>query len=715
MSQAAGPGAAAATREAVLSRVDYEDFRLLIEGADGEYRASVVESPAGESLARVPIHWSPLAGRLEKEGDVRRVGASLFDAFVTGEVREVFRESMAFASARSKGLRIKLLIDPPELSETPWELLFDGRNRRYIGLSTKTPIVRHPGIPQEVERLSIQPPLRILGLIANPSEPGLPRLDVARERKLIDTALADARRVGLVEIKWLDGGTWKELQDAMLQSWHVFHFCGHGDYDAQANEGYLLLEDAHGRAHRLSATDLGLLLRGQGNVRLAVLNSCKGAVGDTSASSSSTAGALIRAGMGGVVAMQNPISDQAALTFARVTYLAIAKGLPLDAAVGSARVAIKLEHPAPIEWWTPVLHMRSRNGDLFTLPSTPAESHADLPGMEYLGPDVDHRLERFLARERRQKRLFYSWMLAPIPLLGFLTFSSVSSDFVSADIEASGVTFVLSSERELFSELPRLQSFSVLGFRKVLLPGSALPLSPGPNQEAHVRADAADSASWISLQPWTLPGGSEISWDHPLDARAGEYAVSITAGAGRSFYVGMVHHIRLSRFGAAPELIDYEGGSAMELTTSDTSLRLEMQLRQPADLNVPHLTVDSLQMVRQGFNDAGPLAESTVLGARVHVNGRDLVLDATHLALSGLHEADMDKVRLTDRGIAFTISGLAERITVGGKSIVLPSRLQWLIREHLSYLWLGGLAYALILVAMVVSWRTSHVARATSK
>ena len=697
------------------SRIEYEDLRLLIEGAGGQYRASVVASPAGESSGSEAIHWSPPAAPPQKETDVRRVGTSLFDAFVTGQIRELYRESVAISGARLKGLRLTLLVDPPELSGAPWELLYDARNRRYLGLSSKTPIVRHARIPQAVEPLIVRPPLRVLGLVANPLDPDLPALDVERERKLIDTALAEATQAGLVELKWLDGGTWEDLQQAMWQGWHVFHFCGHGDYDSRAGEGYLVLEDAGGLAHRLGATQLGLLLREQGDVRLAVLNSCKGAVGDTSASSSSVAGALVRAGMGGVVAMQNPISDPAALTFARVTYLAIASGLPLEAAIGSARVAMTLEHPTPVEWWTPVLHMRSSDGALFNVPSSPAAPHTEIPGMEYLGPDLDRRLEKALARRRLTSQLLYSWMLAPIPLLAFLMVTSVSSDFVSADIESSGVAFVPSSERELFAELPRLQSFSASGFRQLSVPGLAFPVRPGPGQEAVVSAVAADSGSWISLQPWTLPAGSHLTWDHPRGARAGEYVLSLVAGADRQFHLSLVHRIRLSRFGSPAELHDYGDSSALELVTSDTSLNLVTQFLQPAGIGVPRLMVDSIEMLRRGFNEAGPLTESTVLGGRVHFDGRDISLAATPLSLGGLRQSDMSNVRLIDRGIAFTISGSVTRIMIGGKPLAFPSRLQWLIRERSPYLLLGALAYVLILLTLVLSWRTSHGSRATAK
>jgi hypothetical protein len=305
-------------------------------------------------------------------------------------------------------------------------------------------------------------------------------------------------------------------------------------------------------------------------------------------------------------------------------------------------------------------------------------------------------------------------MLAPIPLLGFLVATSVSADLVSADIEASGATFVLSSERELFAELPRLQSFSASAFRQASVPGSAFPLTPGPNQEAVVSAAAADNDSWISLQPWTLPAGSRLTWDHPRAARAGEYALSMATGGDRRFHLGLVHRIRLSLFRSPAALHDYGDSSAMELVTSDASLDLEMGFRQPAGVSTSRLMVDSIELLRHGFNEAGPVLESTVLHGRVHLDGRDTVFDTTPVTLSGLRQADISNLRLIDGGIAFTITGSVTRISIGGRPLAFPSRLQWLIRERPAYVLLGALAYVLIFLTVVMSWRTSHVSRATA-
>ena len=48
------------------------------------------------------------------------------------------------------------------------------------------------------------------------------------------------KQSGLVELTWLDGATSEDLQNAMRRSeWHVFHFIGHGGYDAGERRGYL--------------------------------------------------------------------------------------------------------------------------------------------------------------------------------------------------------------------------------------------------------------------------------------------------------------------------------------------------------------------------------------------------------------------------------------------------------------------------------------------
>ena len=74
---------------------------------------------------------------------------------------------------------------------------------------------------------------------------------------------------------------------------------------------------------------LGMLLTGAG-VRVAVINSCRAGAGGGAASS--IAGALLRAGVPVVVAMQSEIPDTAAIAFCKSFYQAVALGRSVEQA-----------------------------------------------------------------------------------------------------------------------------------------------------------------------------------------------------------------------------------------------------------------------------------------------------------------------------------------------------------------------------------------------
>ena len=209
-------------------------------------------------------------------------------------------------------------------------------------------------------------------MIASPSD--LEPLDVERERRRVEDALAGLGRDGLVELTWLEGQTWRDLQRAMRGGpWHVFHFVGHGSFDTNRDEGIIVLVDDDGRSRRLMAGELARLLAVHRTLRLAVLNACEGARGGGLDIFSSTASILVRRGIPAVLAMQYEITDRAAVEFARGFYEAVADGLPVDAAVSEARQAVSLAVTNTVEWGTPVLHMRAPDGLLFNLAAaTPA-------------------------------------------------------------------------------------------------------------------------------------------------------------------------------------------------------------------------------------------------------------------------------------------------------------------------------------------------------
>jgi CHAT domain-containing protein len=362
----------------------YLDFELEIgPSVDGAYSVAVIKSPAGETRTtlRWPFSELQLENRLKDlqiallssggvEQAVQTFGRDLFDWLFTGETRSRYDVSQERARQQRKGLRVKLRIQSPTLAALPWEYLYDARAAEYLCLSRSTPVVRYLELPQSIQPLAVTPPLQVLGMIASPSD--LTPLDVALEKQRIDRATADLHARNLLRWTWLEGQTARDLQRALRGGpWHVFHFIGHGRYDAWRAEGQIALTDAAGKAHLFGATDLARLLADHHELRLVLLNSCEGAQGSTQDIFASAAATLIRRGLPAVVAMQYAITDHAAIEFAQTFYESLTDGLPVDAAVSEARKAISVNIPNSLEWGTPVLHLRAPEGQLFEVEALP--------------------------------------------------------------------------------------------------------------------------------------------------------------------------------------------------------------------------------------------------------------------------------------------------------------------------------------------------------
>lgn len=381
-----------------VRQLSYLDFELDIGSAvDGVYPLAVIRSPGGEQRAtlRLPFDVGALNDKLPlltetlmetrdfvlpespafqpdlppHAQSARMLGQALFDALLPDDLNNIYDVSLQIAEREGKGLRIKLRIEPPELALLPWEYLYDRRRDEYVCLSRSTPVVRYVEQPQPIPPLAVSPPLRILGVVANPSDLG--QLDVAHEQRRLEDALTTLKDAGIVELVWLQNPTWRDLQQTIWQNqWHIFHFIGHGSFDQQSGSGSIALTNAAGTSESLSATQLARLLGDHDPLRLALLNACQGARGNSFNLFSSTAASLVRRGTPAVVAMQYPISDVAAIEFARTFYEALAAMLPIDTAVAEARKAISFTNVATTEWGVPVLFMRSPDGVIFTRPES---------------------------------------------------------------------------------------------------------------------------------------------------------------------------------------------------------------------------------------------------------------------------------------------------------------------------------------------------------
>ena len=351
---------------------DYLDFEVSIETTAAGQVARVTSSPAGTGDAAFSLPFKPVelaqfmtavgpprvsSRRLvPAEAPVREVkdyGARLGGALLAGDVGRLFRESLSTAKGQGAGLRVRLFLEAtPDLEPVPWEYLYDSELGRFLTLSTQTPIVRSFDALDVPAAVRVTAPLRVLVLISSPSD--VPELAVAHEEELLRATTADLVSSGRLELVVLTEATLSTLQRALLDTFHVFHFIGHGGFDETAGEGVLVLERPDGTAHRVGASRLGTLLHDANGMQLVVLNACEGARTSGRDAFSGVAQALVRQGLPAVVAMQTEISDKAALVFSHEFYYFLTRGLPIDAAICEVRKAMATSDEVS-EWGTAVL------------------------------------------------------------------------------------------------------------------------------------------------------------------------------------------------------------------------------------------------------------------------------------------------------------------------------------------------------------------------
>jgi Tfp pilus assembly protein PilF len=366
----------------------YERFQLQIAMGPAGRFAVHARSPRGEGRAQFDdpfpgeAFWLPGQDAAEGAARLEAVGERLFEALFQGEILGLYERSVDLLAADpAAGLRLELTFDPRDpdlapLQALPWELLRQPSTPEFIALDRRRPVVRYLAVPRSVYAIAQPKTVRILAVGANPEDPRLRRLNLSRELANLREAIGTA--AGL-EVFTPAAPTLAALRQALLdRECHVLHFMGHGG--ATTSGMALFFETAKGRAAPVSGVDLTNALVGFPTLRLVVLNVCDSAAvpGELSGEGqfdafAGIANSLVLGGMPAVIAMQRPISDQAAIAFSRMFYRQLAAGDPVDAAVAEGRQAVHSARPARLEWATPVLFMRTPTGELFPAQDIPAE------------------------------------------------------------------------------------------------------------------------------------------------------------------------------------------------------------------------------------------------------------------------------------------------------------------------------------------------------
>lgn len=356
-------------------------FDLLLDHTEDGYRATVQDSPAGQAARffdlpfRLREQHVAVQRLLVNPGDdaqernaqfalARELGGKLFDSLFAGPILALWQESWRRAYAARAVLRVRLgLSDVPELNALPWEYLYDDTRDEFLGLSVHTPLVRYQPLAHIIRPLPVEPPLRVLVVMAGPA--GYPPLPVGRDwRNLIDTVdflAADGR----MTFERLARPTLLDLQRRLRQQqFHIVHFIGFAIRDAQSGEDVVLFEDEMGNGRTVSGQHLGQLLSDHYSVRLAILSVRNAVRTDGVDPAAYASEQLVRRGVPAAVYQPSKLRARPSLAFVHEFYAALAAFRPVDVAMADARRAIQLEE-AGADWGLPRLVSRVPEGQLF--------------------------------------------------------------------------------------------------------------------------------------------------------------------------------------------------------------------------------------------------------------------------------------------------------------------------------------------------------------
>lgn len=295
-----------------------------------------------------------------------KLGTILGDLILPGSVRRRFEESLKILRVDKVGLRLRLLIEAPELSLLPWEYLYlpggdEDSDLFFLALQPDISIVRHEAIDEREPLLEQRQRYRMVVASASPKDQDT--LKVEEDRKAI-ARMIEGQEIGVVEPVWIEAATRKSLREELRQAADIFHFAGHGYFDNQ--KGQIILDKGDGlKSDFYNASLLANLLRAA-RVKLAVLNACETAARSGENTWGGVAPALVRAGIAAVVASQYRLQDRNAIPLAEELYRSVLSGETIDEAVYRARIAIYdqsgLENR---DWGAPVLYLRVEDGLIF--------------------------------------------------------------------------------------------------------------------------------------------------------------------------------------------------------------------------------------------------------------------------------------------------------------------------------------------------------------
>lgn len=268
-------------------------------------------------------------------------GEKLFKAVFGGtEGTHVYR-NLVEAVKDDRPCLVTLGSEDPAVLSLPWEMMRDGQGPlAFLGVTIRRQLKGSRAITQHALPL----PLRVLLIVSRPEDVGFidPRNSIPPVLDALDAL------DGQVRVDFCDPPTLPRLEEIISQArrehtpYHIVHFDGHGTYLPRTGVGALCFEDASGKNTLVTGTQLGDLIA-RLEVPLVLLEACRGADLSDRPVFGALAPALLKSGVGSVIAFSHSVHIEAARILVERFYKELAGGRTVGQALEEARSALRAQ------------------------------------------------------------------------------------------------------------------------------------------------------------------------------------------------------------------------------------------------------------------------------------------------------------------------------------------------------------------------------------
>ncbi|MCP4427298.1 MAG: CHAT domain-containing protein, partial [Chloroflexi bacterium] len=316
-----------------------------------------------------------------RPADMDELGERMFNALFPAEVTTHLRDLLSRVNREGKVSRLELDMDEaklPAIAMLPWEFLrapqTAGRAVDDLGTHPKVVLSRRRGLWDAAEAITLAEPLRIQLVVAAPKDEDLGAVLYEDIETRLKTLAETLPTLIAPPLETLHNPDIMALEDVLEeQQPHVLHVIGHGRLRKirKVEVGEFALIGSAGYADWRTDEEIGEIFQVH-SPAIVFFQACESGAAGSASAFVGLASQVVQRNVPVVIAMQYPVRNVVAITFAEELYRRLGKLEPVDVAVQRGRRRLKQKFRDTRDYAAPVIFMRLEDGQLFHAPQEAA-------------------------------------------------------------------------------------------------------------------------------------------------------------------------------------------------------------------------------------------------------------------------------------------------------------------------------------------------------